>query len=1332
MSEEELFHAAIALTPVERAEFLDRACAGDAALRSAVEALIVAHEAPGSFLDVSSPVENRSDLQFDLNVDDAATADWDRVATREDGDEAPGDEARGGNARLSMIVASHYDRDSQAGAVVAGRYKLQEKIGEGGMGEVWVAKQTEPVKRKVALKLIKAGMDSRRVLHRFEQERQALALMDHPHIARVLDGGITPSGQPFFVMELVNGLPLTKFCDEMKLTPDARLELFLPICQAVQHAHQKGIVHRDLKPANILVTLLDGKPVPKIIDFGVAKALSGKLTDETLSTGFGAVVGTVEYMAPEQAGFSGDDVDTRADIYSLGVILYELLTGLRPLDSKRLRQAALTELIRIIHEEEPSKPSTRLSTDEALPSLAALRQTEPRKLMALLRGELDVVVMKCLEKQRDRRYETANELARDIQRYLADEVVEARPPSAGYRLRKFVRRNPLQLALAGSILLLIAGGVSFAWWQNKQAGDRREGELQRQLVDEQRAAADRAREARNSEALASLLSQAEDALRDGETSKATVAWEAAKKRVTDGGSVAVTARLRRLEYDLAVVSDLDAVDQFRWTWSEQQLPAPTLVAQRTREALRRFGADSDGSWSDDAAVKMSASLVKERIVAALDRLLAHEKSAGTRVLLLRVDADPYRDSIRDAIVGGRTAKLVELARQDEARRQSPGFIEFLAQRTAIPLERRRQLLSEALSEQPGNLNLLMSLAATFSLDSKESVDDRLRWYQAAVAVAPGNYAAVNNLGIALYARGEVEDAIVCYLKAVALAPRESRAHANLGLALLSVERIDEAIATCATALELDPKSESALRNLGIARGAKGQWDDAISLQKKAVALEPMSARAHSALGQAYWAKEQVDDAIACFRKALQIDANLVAAHADLGVALAKKGELDEAIECFRKALELEPRSAAQHGNLGLVLLDKGRYDEAIACYRKAVELNPKSEAFHGNLGRALQAKRQWDDAIACFRKVLELNPQSVMAHGNMGVSLQAKGRLDEAIVYFEKAIALEPRSVPGHFRLGLALQAAGRLDEAITAFEQAAHLAPQDPATHNNLGLALMAKSRWQEAIASFEKAQALDPQSVSFQGQLGVALLSAGRVREAIAAQQRAVALAPQDYRTHFNLGVAFKINEQMEEAIGCFQTALQLAPKNAAAKSQLAITTRMLELREQFQAYRKGEFTPASNDERMALIGWCQIKNLPYTATSLFAAALDADPKFAGDLKAGHRFSAATYAARAATGRDEDSKQLSDMERVRLRKQALVWLRADMDQLARQLSAPQAADRAAAVQALRMRQQSPDLAPLRDPAALTALPPDEQQACAQLWSDLAELLNKASERRN
>ena len=359
-----------------------------------------------------------------------------------------------------LLNTADHDITDLPNVLIAGRYTLQQRIGEGGMGEVWVAKQSEPVKRRVALKLIKQGMDSRAVLARFEQERQALAILDHPNIAKVLDAGLTPNGQPFFAMELVNGLPLNKFCDEMKLTTRERLELFVAICQAVQHAHQKGIVHRDLKPANILVTIIDGKPVPKVIDFGVAKATSGRLTDLSMSTQFGSVVGTLEYMSPEQAGFSGEDIDTRADIYSLGVILYELLTGLRPIDAKRLRTAALTEMIRIIREEEPSKPSTRLSTDESLPSLAALRQTEPRKLMALLRGELDWVVMKCLEKHRERRYETASGLARDIQHYLADEAVEARPPTAGYRFGKFVRRHKGQVVAASLVLVAVLGGLA--------------------------------------------------------------------------------------------------------------------------------------------------------------------------------------------------------------------------------------------------------------------------------------------------------------------------------------------------------------------------------------------------------------------------------------------------------------------------------------------------------------------------------------------------------------------------------------------------------------------------------------------------------------------------------------------------------------------------------------------------------------------------------------------------------------------------------------------------------------------------------------------------------
>ncbi len=405
----------------ERAAYLDRECGQDAELRARVEALLRASD--------DSPLAS---LGTEAGTIQSRAGE-------------PASEAAGVHAPKPDLVPSgflttaDFKTTATANFLIAGRYTLQERLGEGGMGEVWAAKQSEPVKRKVALKLIKHGMDSRAVLARFEQERQALAMMDHPNIAKVLDAGLTPSGHPFFVMELVNGMPLNKFCDEMKLTPRERLELFVPICQAVQHAHQKGIIHRDLKPANILITMIDGRPIPKVIDFGVAKATGGKLTDDSLSTLFGAVVGTLEYMSPEQAAYSNEDIDTRADIYSLGVILYELLTGLRPIDAKRLKKAALTEMIRIIREEEPSKPSTRLSTDDSLPSLAALRQIEPRKLMALLRGELDWVVMKCLEKHRERRYDTANALARDVERYLADEAVEARPPSAGYRLQKFAR-----------------------------------------------------------------------------------------------------------------------------------------------------------------------------------------------------------------------------------------------------------------------------------------------------------------------------------------------------------------------------------------------------------------------------------------------------------------------------------------------------------------------------------------------------------------------------------------------------------------------------------------------------------------------------------------------------------------------------------------------------------------------------------------------------------------------------------------------------------------------------------------------------------------------------
>jgi eukaryotic-like serine/threonine-protein kinase len=454
-SEQSIFLHAIGLaSPASRAAYLDEICRDNPMLRSEIDALLAAHDRLGS-----------------------------------DSGQKPADNTK------SSPGAEHI------GAVVSGRYKLLEVIGEGGMGTVYMAQQTEPVKRLVALKLIKSGMDSRQVIARFEAERQALALMDHPNIARVLDAGTSndesggvSAGRPYFVMELVKGIPLTKYCDEHRLTPRQRLELFIPVCQAIQHAHQKGIIHRDIKPSNVLVAQYDGKPVPKVIDFGVAKATGQQLTDQTLVTGFGAIVGTLEYMSPEQAELNQLDIDTRSDIYSLGVLLYELLTGTTPLEKKQLRRVAFDEMLRIIREEEPPRPSTRLSDSrDSLPSISAQRQMEPAKLTKLVRGELDWIVMKSLEKDRSRRYETANGLARDIQHYLSDEPVEACPPSSAYRLRKFARKHRTGLTTAAAFLVLLSAGTTLATWEAMRA--TRAESLAVQAAAAEKQAADKERQA---------------------------------------------------------------------------------------------------------------------------------------------------------------------------------------------------------------------------------------------------------------------------------------------------------------------------------------------------------------------------------------------------------------------------------------------------------------------------------------------------------------------------------------------------------------------------------------------------------------------------------------------------------------------------------------------------------------------------------------------------------------------------------------------------------------------------------------------------------------------
>ena len=430
MDEESIFTTALEMKYADRrADYLDEACAGNADLRGKIDELLCGYAQAGGFLD-------------------QATAAWNAHLLIDDGPattEGPG--------------------------TVLGSYKLLEQIGEGGMGLVFMAEQSKPVRRRVALKVLKPGMDTRQVVARFEAERQALALMDHPHICKVFDAGATESGRPYFVMELVRGVPITDFCDQHRFTTRQRLELFVIVCQAVQEAHRKGIIHRDLKPSNVLVTLHDTIAVPKIIDFGIAKATGQKLTERTLFTNFAQMIGTPLYMSPEQAEMNGLDVDTRSDVYSLGVLLYELLTGTTPFESETLKKVGLDEMRRIIREEEPPRPSHRVSTlgVEASSTVSERRAVDGRRLNQLLKGELDWVVMKSLDKDRNRRYESASAFAAEVQRYLNDEQVEACPPSAGYRLRKFVRRNRGALATVSVIVVALVAATAVSargrpWW----------------------------------------------------------------------------------------------------------------------------------------------------------------------------------------------------------------------------------------------------------------------------------------------------------------------------------------------------------------------------------------------------------------------------------------------------------------------------------------------------------------------------------------------------------------------------------------------------------------------------------------------------------------------------------------------------------------------------------------------------------------------------------------------------------------------------------------------------------------------------------------------------
>jgi tetratricopeptide (TPR) repeat protein/serine/threonine protein kinase len=1111
------------------AAFLDQACGSNDELRRSVELLLRAHEKAGGFL-ADSPAP--AGITVDQPIPE------------------------------------------RAGTVI-GPYKLLEQVGEGGMGSVWMAQQQEPVKRLVAVKLIKAGMDSKQVLARFEAERQALALMDHSNIARVLDGGSTGAGRPYFVMELVKGVPITRYCDAHRLTPRQRLELFVSVCQAVQHAHQKGIIHRDLKPSNVLVALSDGKPVPKVIDFGVAKAAGQSLTDKTLVTGFGNIIGTLEYMSPEQAEINQLDVDTRSDIYSLGVLLYELLTGSPPFRRQELEEAGMLEMLRVIREQEPTRPSTRLSTSDGLPALAANRGTEPAKLTRLVRGELDWIVMKALEKDRNRRYETANGFALDVLRYLADEPVLACPPSLGYRLRKFTRRNKRATVMAsviGTALLLSVGSLGWV------VRDREAGRVRTTVEVNQ------------------FLQQGESLYADNKLPEAFVEVQKARGVLEAGrGDEQLRQRVRQWLTDLETAAKLEEIrlegydleDRDRW------------YADHAR-VFREYGIDVETLSTEEVTARVAASQIKLDLVLALGNWAARLRSdpraqdpaPWQRLLVISrtADADPWRHRLQAAVEAKDLQALRELANKaDPASMRSRSLAHLgLSLRTAGDAKAAVDFLRKAQRQHPGDFSINSNLATCLEGLMPPPWDEVIAFRRAAVAVRPksawahhilgvalqnkdldeaiveqreairlrpGYPYAHNSLGVALHAQRKLHQAIAEYRKAISIAPNFVIACNNLGTALRDQKKLDEAIEWWKKSIAIDPNYARAYNNLGKALHDQKKLNEAIVCYKKAIAIDPTNTLAHNNLGHVLGDQKKVEEAINCFRKAISIDPKFAVGHANLGIALTTQNRLDEAVAHHQKALELDAKCALAHFGLGRCQYDQNKLDDAIAYYREAIRLQPDFASAYVGLGNALHGQKNLSDAIAAFNKAIEIDPKDPLAHNNLGCCHSDLKNLDAAIVCHREAIRLKPDYADAHFNLGNALDKQNRQDDAIAEYRTAIKIDPTFASAYYNLGPVLTKQKQLDEAIGCLRKYVKLAPKHPDGYYQLGVVLKNQGKLDEAIDWCKKAIAVDPGYADPHNVIGIALKRQKKLGEAIDWYKKAIALDPKNANFHYNLGI---------------------------------------------------------------------------------------------------------------------------------------------------------------------------------